>query len=373
MRIFIIGLTSNHHSLYLLIVKVLKKQFKNITLLIRKENYNHYSQFNSEKSVQILMDTGREDRIIKRKLKEIKKHDILIFDEYFGAFHRVSSLNFNVKKIIYIMHNSNKYYQNNFTLKPKRIIDNICRNLFLKKVDSIITMGPNIKQYVNFNQTTKPTFYIPFDYDVDSFSEINNQNKEIRIVIPGMIDNKRRDYLSLLKFLEKFYTEYPNSKIRIKLLGRIVSKENVIVAELSDNINIKFDNKITYFRKFIPTEQFEEELINADYILSNVHVFNKKSDRIEIYGTTKESGISFIIYKYEKPAIVPEAQRILSGFNSQLIKFNQYEDLFEIFKNIEKNNINYDKLKKEAEINKKVFNKKVIDEQNKFLEHIAKR
>jgi hypothetical protein len=352
------------------LIKFLKNHFNKITLLIQEKDVSHYSIFEDDNKIAIILDNGREDKVVKKNLDRINEHDILIWDEYYGAFHRIAGLKFKVNKFIYIIHNCNKYYQCNFCLNYKEIVNNISKKIFLKKIDSFLVMGPNIKEYILANKETRPVFFFPFDFDDKKYEKEKEDNSFISIVIPGMVDSKRRNYKSLMRILDNYYEKNPNSKIQITFLGKIVTENSEFVANISNKINMKYGKKIIYHRNYIPLRDFEKVLIDADYILSNVYVFNKYTDRIEIYGTTKESGISFTIYKYEKVGIVPEAQRILTGFNSQLINYRNYNDLFIILENIENGYFNYKNMKGKARENKIVFNNEIQVEKNRLLQYI---
>ena len=91
-----------------------------------------------------------------------------------------------------------------------------------------------------------------------------------------------------------------------------------------------------------------------------------------MYGISKETGISYVLYKYAKPGLVPLFQKILNGFDSQLIKYKSYFDLINIFRQIDNEEYDIRKLKSEAVINMKRFNQLIEKESQIFIQYLTK-
>ena len=369
-KIILIGLVCNHHSLYRLLLKLLSLKFDEITFLTDSEIVKQIDNMIDTNIVTILLDNGRIDKILNRNLKLINNHDIMIMDEYYDSYHLLYKTKFKSKKKIAIIHNVNKWFQAKLNYKIKYLLDQLFKPLFFNQFDAFITMGPNIKEYFQVMKNNKPVFFFPFDQLSLEKTNESVEKETIDIVLPGMISEDRRNYKDILTVLEKYFHDNPESKIRIKFLGRIVSEKEKFVAERSDKINKKFGNRISYWNEFISDIEFEKEIESSDLILSNVKVFNNLKDRMEIYGITKESGVSFIIYKYAKAAIVPKFQNILFGFESQLIKFECYDDLYDIFKNLDNQEIDLGKLIINAKENRKIFNERISEENSKILNYL---
>lgn len=371
-KIILVGLVDNHHSLYKELLTLLSSKFNKITFLTDYKIVKQIDNVIDKNIVTILLDSGRIDKVIKRNLKLINNHNILIMDEYYGLFIRLAKINIKCEKKIFLVHNVNKWFQEKFRYNFKSFLDYFFKKKFFNQFDAYITMGPNVREYFRVFKNDKPVFFFPFDQSSEEVINKETKKEIVDIVLPGMISERRRNYKGVLKILKRYYNDYPNSGIRIKFLGRILSAKDNFIAEVSDNINKKFGDKISYWDTFIPDNEFENEIKNADFLLSNLNVYNDLGNRVEIYGITKESGISFIIYKYAKIAIVPRSQNILSGFDSQLIKFDCYDDLYKIFRKIENNEIDLEKLRVNANKNKHNFNNLIINENIKLMEFLTK-
>ncbi len=370
-KIVIIGLTGNHHSLYILFSNLLRENIKKqIVLYILEKESKNFAELKLQKDVCVKQVKDSSAKTIKAISKTVTKNDTLIMDEFYGQHKYLIFTRFYAQKKILFIHNANKYYCPRLKYDPRRIIEGWSKNKFIKRFDSIISMGPNIRDYIKDIGEQRPIFYFPFDQPQTKTTSIDKKKERIEIVIPGMISQSRRNYIDLLEALELFYCQFPKSIVFFIFLGRVVNKTDDFILKKIDEINSRYGKKIKYFTTFVPLEEFEKSLTSCDFILSNVHVYNNLKDRIEIYGVTKESGVSFTIYKYNKPAIVPESQHILAGFDTQLIKFSKYDELFDIFKRIENGYFDIDKLRKEALINQTRFNEKVTVIKEKIIQYI---
>lgn len=370
-NVILVGLEGNHYTLYRGLLLLLSSKFKRITFLTNNIKVQPIEHFVDKNIVTIINEEGGADEVLKRNLKLINSHDILIL-EYYGSYKGFIKFNFKSTKKILIVHNVNKWFQEKFRHDYKIFLLHFFKNRFFNQFDAYITMGPNIKEYFQSIKNDKPVFFFPFDQSSEKIINKEQVKETIDIVLPGTISEDRRNYKDILNVLERYYQDYPKSKIRIKFLGKIFSNNENFVIEISERINKQYGKKIFYWNSFVLVKEFEKQIMTADMVLSNLKIFNNLKDRMEIYGITKESGVSFIIYKYGKIAIVPRFQNILFGFDSQLIRFNSYKDLYEIFRKIENGEIDLKIFKRNASKNKDIFNDIIKKENIKFLKFLRK-
>lgn len=370
--VVVVGPIVNHHSLYENMLLFLNQYFKSVTFISRKSIIQEFRNDNNLlKYVKFIYDDSRVDKVYKNNIDLINGHDIFITDEYNSAYLRMFNVKFLNKKKLIILHNINRWTALNKRIISKYFIDCFFRKRLFNQFDAIITMGPNIKTYYLSKQQKQIAFFFPFDeYTGNTNSTQKIENSNIIISVPGTISEKRRNYIELLKILQKYYSANKDSKIIFKFLGKINLGESQDLLEKINYINSKFGEKIFFWEKFISTNEFNAELEMSDLILSNIILEQNVKDITEVYGNSKESGISYIIYKYAKPAIVPIKQNILSGFESQLLLFNNYHEIFKILSKIEKDEIDLQLLKKEAKKNRESFNKLIDLEKKELLNYL---
>ncbi len=377
-KVILIGSIPNHHKFYLGLIKFLISIFNSITFLTSPVILNEIGEDIDENKVNVYSEKLKINKLLKKNKKFIRKFDILILDEYFGGFIKTFNIRFKNPVKIGIIHNVNKF----FLMKNKLyyIFDIFFKNRFFKQFDSYLVESPIVKKYLEELVKNKHVFFFPGEENykneiIPSKKEILAKQDLIQIAIPGMITEERREYIKLLTILKKFYSNFPNSRIRIKFLGSIKNEKNIekkkIILDFINEINLISKDAIFYGKEYIPTNEFFQIIEKTDLILSNSKVFYSPKDRVEIYGITKITGISYLLYKYDKPAIIPYHQNILMGFDSQLIKFKEYGDLMQIFNSIENDEIDLKTMKSNAFKNRIAFNK-LIDREKKSIKNYLK-
>lgn len=144
-----------------------------------------------------------------------------------------------------------------------------------------------------------------------------------KIIIPGIISNKRRNYDELIKVIKNVLSK--RTDFKFILLGRIVSKELIVPLT---RLKQQFPQNIQFFSSYIEQELFEKYVIESDIILAPIRK-NVDSNPQEQYGLTKASGIEFDAYKYKKPILIPSFYEIQND-NIDVTYFNTYDDLTKI-------------------------------------------
>ncbi len=371
MKIIIVGLVVNHHSLYQYLLNILIKEFDDITFITKDEIYNQI--LFSDNNITVVIDNDRLDKVYKNNLSLINEHDVFISDEYFGSFVRLRNIKFLNVKVLFITHNANRWIERIKmpSMTPVLFLEQLFKNKIKKQVDAFITLGPNVMKFMKMNLAEhKNVFWLPFDVANNSTIEKSVKKKEITILVPGTISNLRRNYKDLLRVIRQYYEKHKDARIKFTFLGRIVDENDSFIANEYRVINETYNDRIKYWEHFIDADEFEREILAADYILSNIYPTIINKGIMETYGITKESGISYVIYKYSKPGIVPSFQNILEGFDNQLITFDKYSDLLTVFEQIEKGDINMKELLHNAFLNTKKFNFLLKKESGKLIKYI---
>ena len=363
--IILVGIVGNHHSLYKEIITFISEIYRNLTFITTASISKYIFDDYRNKAVTIhISDCVQDDKVFKKYIKLINNHKIIIIDEYYGNYFHLYNFAIRNNVVISILHNPNKLFNRQYTFNIKNSLNSFGKKIFLKKVNVFMTMGPNISDYLKFMDSSRPIFYFPFEWSDTILPEVDKQI--ISIVIPGMISEKRREYGQILETFNKYYCKNPDSRIRLKLLGKIHSERESYIADLCEKINEKHGKRISYWNEYIPKDYYDKELSQASWILSNARVFNRIGDSDEIYGITKISGVSYVIYKYAKPALVPYMHNILSGFDNQLIRYDSYEMLYSSLANIEANKISWTELYHNAIANKLRYNQKILMEKRRL-------
>ncbi len=168
------------------------------------------------------------------------------------------------------------------------------RKQLLGFIDGFYVISPRISI-----PTKKPIIWIPPRL---SNKELFDKRKNIladprffdkcRIVIPGTVDEGRRDYLSIFDRLEDISIKQKN--LEIILLGKM--KAQVIRAIINKG---KFSNMVKAFDGYIDKEKYQNEILNSHFVLLNLRY-------VPPYGKYKISGPEIDAASLGIPMIVPQ-------------------------------------------------------------------
>ncbi len=300
---------------------------------------------------------------------------IITLEKYFKEFY---SFNFNSRVVLFI-HNVDQWFHSNFKYilyhlfhKITSINDflfqiktNTVQSFYRKKIikkllgsnHRFAVLNPNlVNELINFVPSERIDF-IPFSVYNPSLKDLSQDNQILRICIPGMVSEIRRDYYSLLNLIENDLQFYSQS-IEFDFLGGIAHKEggNRILEQIKRLSDI--GAKIKYYEKpLVPIEEFDKQLAKADFILGNIKI---KVDKFSYYGRTKETGIPFTMIRAAKPGILPYKYPSLTDLESSTLRFSDYSDLDRIIREIVNTKINMEKIKAEAIINSLKFEPSIL-------------
>jgi hypothetical protein len=158
-----------------------------------------------------------------------------------------------------------------------------------------------------------------------------NANKMLRIAIPGVVSNDRRDYSGLLEALEQNISLVAG-KFIWDFLGFLPENEPEILQKIEKLKTKNID--IQYYTKFISENEFDKNALKADVILGNLKT---QLNPFQQYGQTKESTTVFHMLKYAKMGLLPADYPLDDHFKQSSVTFENYEDLIEILLELSKN------------------------------------
>jgi hypothetical protein len=177
----------------------------------------------------------------------------------------------------------------------------------------------------------------------EGMEDCSQSNEVLRICIPGVITQAKRDYLGLFKALQQ-NAEHLRDKIDLYLLGYINDREKPDIEPVIDNL-IAAGYKIYYHKTFVYGEEFDKAMAHSDLLLNNQFI---NRNNTEIYGQTKESGMIFNMLRAAKPGILPQEYQVSPEFNDCTLFFESYPHLVELITQVVNEPQSLDKLKASA-------------------------
>ena len=147
---------------------------------------------------------------------------------------------------------------------------------------------------------------------------------KIRICIPGIVTDTRRDYTGLFKILDAILPQI-KGKLVFDFLGFVEKRELNLLQKLQNLEKKGLD--VLYSAEFVDAVTFDESLNKADILLNNQKVTVSHTGK---YGLTKESGLLFNIVRGAKPAIFPAEYTVDEEFADVLMYYKSEKELTDI-------------------------------------------
>jgi len=242
-------------------------------------------------------------------------------------------------------------------LKPKEIAWHILRQRWKRRMFGCSVGIQNQKDFLINEGFKKPILVLPFSIYEPSEERkenayLNSDNEILKVVIPGMVSELRRENLKFLDALEILPKEY-RDKISINFLGapgkEKADKYSEILFKVLDLKNKGFN--IVLHNNFIPIQKYKKQIDEADLILGNILVKCGK----ERYNESKDTGITHLMVSHSKIGLLPRVMKSIEELKSSTILFNDYLNLVEILKSLINNNERLNRLKDSARINSLKF------------------
>lgn len=303
MKIAIIEIGSSHDECLYSQIKILKSCSEiHLTLICNKsleENTKYYTDV--DKNIFVTIRKGYKQWLDIYKLWNICKKnnfDKVIFNTAQGkVISKLCRFPFNKSTKFYgILHDTRK------------IISSHNQKYISKKLDHYFVLSEYLKNKIKNNTSFSILYPIYFpDYD---FQEVNKNEDEIWICIPGQVELKRRDYKTLFDSIDNYGI---NKKIKFLLLGRCEHKygDGSYIKQRISDLSIK--ENFLIWDNFIPVSTFYSMIKNSDYIMPLIHDNNISGD---LYNT-QISGAYNLAIAYKKPILAEKiiTEKIIKEYN----------------------------------------------------------
>lgn len=225
-----------------------------------------------------------------------------------------------------------------------------------KSKGKFVVISTNIADELSKFISRKEIQIIPFSIYDKNLTDKSCSNKKLRICIPGLLSQTRRDYFGFINLLRS----EPRLKdlIEIDFLGghQAFGQGNEVFAAAKQIKSEGFE-VYTYDSTMVPLYEFDKQLTKADIILGNMHV---EIDKNNIYGKSKDSGIVFTMIRNAKPGILPLSYNLMPEMVDSTITYNSENELKEIIIELATNREKINSLKALALKNALKFTPEVI-------------
>jgi GT2 family glycosyltransferase len=185
----------------------------------------------------------------------------------------------------------------------------------------------------NFEYPARKACFYPIFFDESTANAERLDNDEIRIVVPGQIDLKKRDYHQLITTLEKYRDDNFNG-VKLFLLGNIRNNDG---PEVLETIRKKGLERFFFWKdEFIPYKDFFSILQNCDYVLP---LLSRAVNNHDHYLQSQISASFNWAYAFKKKLLVHTEFKSIVETNNAI--FYSDEDFFQILSSLERSSGGY--------------------------------
>ena len=383
-----IGILEVHcHAKYLYtLCKICKTKKSNVTIFTTKKIFSRlekYLENTKDYAIVLKNDTESIHAFLKRVEKVCNdKIDVLFVNTFqLTCFHLPKYFGFNPQcKTILTVHTANAWLEPRPVFNIRQLARTIDTNLssfighryILPKFDGINVIYSPMKDFV-LKETSykKKIFTLPFNFYEEQIKINKKQNKKIQFVIPGQIEEHRRNYDVILDAFEQLFKKY-NRTIDLCLLGYPVGMYGARIIKRCKKLKNKGYN-ITYYDSFVPEETYHNIMKTVDFILLPIRIKSRGMGiQPEYYGKTKGSAAVFEAIQYAKPMVVPANFNIIEELESSTLKYKDSKDLEKILAKYMENRKKLDNLEKEAQKNSTYFSLDILQKnfENEVIDKI---
>lgn len=253
--------------------------------------------------------------------------DKLIFNTAQGSF---------TKKLMMMPYQKTKLYG---TLHNLKKLDSFSQKLVTKKLERYFVLNDYLLNKVkDTSQGSIFSSYYPIFFPKLNIGMITKPEDENWIAIPGQVELKRRDYLSLLKAIS---SRTISDKIKFLLLGPadhshgdgLFIREQIAQLGLSSNFVLWSD--------YMPNNLFHEYMSLCDFVMPLIHEDHVSSQlyRYQISGAFNQA------FSYRKPLLVSKHLKNIEDFQDTVI-FYSLDDLSNLESLLDNNNRRFYQLDK---------------------------
>ncbi len=199
----------------------------------------------------------------------------------------------------------------------------------------LVVLSVSVQKSMNSMRIKIPSEVVPFSvFDASLVTSQTSLASRLRICVPGILSQYRRNYLAFLETVETLPAELKDRFI-IDFLGGVRYENpldnHTLILHKIEELKKKGFSIIIHPVRYIPPGEYNIELSKADIIAGNMNV---ELNKYSVYGKTKETGIPFAMIRAAKPGILPDTYPIPEELSTSTLLYHDFKDLGKILASI---------------------------------------
>jgi hypothetical protein len=225
--------------------------------------------------------------------------------------------------MVLTIHNLHSFFKKTEAKGLRAFAKQHAKNLALKKC-LLNVYSEKLKACLLQYKSDANPFLLPYRVSDPELGAINQQlQDDFRIVIPGSVDLKRRDYFFVLDIAERLKDL---THIRFVLLGKPYGDEAAALVSKLEQLK----DTVVCYREFIDESEFEHQMQQADIVWGPLTRYYAANDAVEEYGISKETGVSFAMIRYALPGLFPTDVSVMDEIKTGTMFYSNADELVSI-------------------------------------------
>lgn len=267
-------------------------------------------------------------------------------------------------RVVLTVHDVNCLFESRRGNSLRSAIIHTGKRWLIRKVDIFNVVADTLVEYLS-GKTPKPVSVIPGAV-YESRASAQVIAGELRIVIPGSLDKRRRDYEFVFILAEQLNRQGIHSEL--VLLGGYNDEYGASVIKKASDFAAGACRITCYDSRVVDQQIFDSRMDVCHFVLipSVVHT-RICGDIPETYGVTKSSGNIFDVIKHAKPFFAPRTLCVPSSLESSCIKYDTAGDIISRLRSYLDMPATYAAIISEAEKNSSEFTMEKIRQRNPII------
>lgn len=256
------------------------------------------------------------------------------------------------------IHNSHTWFVGNRLMGTdffKNLVKRIIRNSWKRRAYGYIVNSTNMKEYIlSHSKVEKKVYIMPFMIWEEKNYQVSKEKRPFTIVVPGMLSRYRKNYSRIFALLK----EIPD--LKIILLGKPNFAEGgEEILEQAKNYQQE-GYQLEFFEKYISPDLYEKKIVNCNLLLTDLNTEFSRADYREIYGKTKDTGVSYLMSTYSKVGVLPASFQNREELKDSTLTYKHETDLVRIIKHLISNRDEIEVYNEAARRNSRKFSQEEV-------------
>ncbi|MDP4264238.1 MAG: glycosyltransferase [Bacteroidota bacterium] len=237
-----------------------------------------------------------------------------------------------LKRIVLTVHDINCLFESRPSWNFRQAVIHRGKKWLTSRVNEFNVVAGTMTSYLQTKTGQKKTHNIPGAIFENRYSP-QTINDFLRIVVPGSLDKRRRDYDQVFDLAATADKE--KLRVQLILLGGCTDDYGRGIINRAGQFQSGYCKIIFYNVITVNQDEFDRQMDAAHFVFIPSVIQTAICGNIpEIYGITKSSGNIFDVIKHAKPFIVPAGLTISPDLKTSCFTYTATDDIAGLFKKL---------------------------------------